>query len=295
MTEPRHPSEEHDVDGRARAVLRQRFQLAAPEALELLLRRAILHEYPAKAVLCYQGEQEERFSIIVDGQLDIYMDQATGRTFVAYLRAGRSLGGLEYITRTPRVADAVAAEPVTVLEMSFEDLDTVVRSEPEILHEISREVVTELLESQDRFIRLSAASATDAGEHEVFISYARADAEFAKKLATGLRRLGIAVWLDVYSITAGKSWARQVGDALDRCEVMLLIVSPRSMASENSDDEWNYFLDKKKPVIPAMYEHADVRYRLNKLQYVDFTTQPFDSALTQLAVAIRGAIATGQR
>lgn len=51
------------------------------------------------------------------------------------------------------------------------------------------------------------------------------------------------------NITAGKSWARQVGEALDRCDTMLLVVSPRSIASDNSDDEWNYFLDKKKSVI----------------------------------------------
>jgi CRP-like cAMP-binding protein len=265
------------IDEQARAVLQRRFERATPEALELLLRHSTLRTYPSQAVLCYQGQQEERFSIIVEGQLDIFMDQETGRTFVAYLRVGRSLGGLEYITRTPRVADAVAAEPVTVLEMSFADLDTVIRTDPEILREISRETVAELIESQDRFIRLSSASNADAAEHVVFISYARADVEFAKQLTAGLRRLGVMVWLDVYSITAGKSWARQVGEALDRCELMLLILSPRSMASDNSDDEWNYFLDKKKPVIPALYEQADVRYRLNKLQYIDFTTQPFDS------------------
>ncbi len=104
------------------------------------------------------------------------------------------------------------------------------------------------------------------------MSYARADVEFAKELARGLRRLDVAVWLDVYDIEAGKSWARQIGEALDRCRAMVVVLSPASIASENSDDEWNYYLDKRKlvvPVAPRIHRHP---YRLNKLQYVDFST-----------------------
>lgn len=41
--------------------------------------------------------------------------------------------------------------------------------------------------------RAGSYLASVAAEHEVFISYARADAEFAKKFATGLRRFGVAV------------------------------------------------------------------------------------------------------
>ncbi len=78
---------------------------------------------------------------------------------------------------------------------------------------------------------------------------------------------------------------------MDRCVLMVLIVSPHSMSSENSDDEWNYFLDKRKEVIPVLFEPAEIPFRLKKLQYVDFAAQAFDSALTQLTVAIRAAVA----
>jgi CRP-like cAMP-binding protein len=118
-----------------------------------------VRHYAPGDVVCTQGEQEDRFALVVGGQLDIYMDQATGRTFVASLEAGRSLGGLEYLTRTPRIADAVAADAVTLLELSFADLDTVVAGCPEVMRAISAEVIGELLASQDRFIDLSAASA----------------------------------------------------------------------------------------------------------------------------------------
>jgi CRP-like cAMP-binding protein len=275
------------LDDTVERLLAERFGTATPQAREALQRLATVHRYAPGDAVCTQGEQEDRFALVVGGQLDIYMDQATGRTFVASLDAGRSLGGLEYLTRTPRIADAVAADEVTLLELSFADLDTVVAGCPEVMRAISAEVIGELLASQDRFIDLSAASAAPASQ--VFVSYARADVEFAKQLARGLRRLGVDVWLDVYSIAAGKSWARQVGDALDSCGAMVVVMSPASMSSENSDDEWNFYLDKRKPVVPVLLAPVDVPYRLNKLQYVDFTTRPFDEALTRLHVALRRA------
>lgn len=266
------------------------FPTASPEAREALQKAAEVHRYAADAVVCRQGEQEDRFGVVLDGSLDIYMDEASGRTFVASLEPGRTLGGLEYVTRTPRIADAVAAAPVSLLEIGFRDLDRVVAVDPEILRTISAEVVAELLASQDRFIDLSASAGSATSAKQVFLSYARADVDFAKRLARGLRRCDVDVWVDVYSIAAGKSWARQVAEALDRCDAMVLVMSPASVASENSDDEWNYYLDKQKPVVPVLLEQVDVPYRLNKLQYVDFTARPFDEALTKLVVALRGAM-----
>jgi CRP-like cAMP-binding protein len=265
------------------------FPTASPEARQAFQDVATVRRYAPGAVVCTQGEREETFAIVLDGQLDIFMDEASGRTFVASLEADRTLGGLEYITGGARIADAVAAGPVTLLEIAFADLDRVVAVDPEILRTISAEIVGELLASQDRFINLSAEAAAAGAATQVFISYARADVEFAKQLARGLRRLGVDVWVDVYSITAGKSWARQVAEALDHCGAMVVVLSPASMASENSDDEWNFYLDKKKPVVPVLYQPVDVPYRLNKLQYVDFTAQPLDAALTEVAVAIRRA------
>jgi CRP-like cAMP-binding protein len=270
-------------------LLAARFPTASHEARQALHTTATVRRYESGAVVCSQGVLEDRFAVVLDGQLDVYMDQASGRTFVATLEPGRSLGGLEYVTRTPRIADAVAAGPVTLLELGFDDLDRVVAVDPEILRAISAEIIGELLASQGRFIDLSATAAS-ASSGQVFLSYARADVDFAKELARGLRRSGVDVWVDVYSIEAGKSWARQVAEALDGCGAMVLVLSPASMSSENSDDEWNFFLDKQKPVVPVMHEPVAVPYRLNKLQYVDFTAQPFDEALTKLVIALRGAL-----
>ncbi len=149
-------------------LLSLRFADASRAARRAFRQAASVRRYASGDVLCTQGEIEEQFAIVVDGQLEIYMDQDRGRTFVATLDPGRSLGGLEYVTGSPRVADAVANGPVTVLELSFEALNRVVRSDPEILRAISAEVVSELLASQDRFIHLAAVDRSGTGGGEVF-------------------------------------------------------------------------------------------------------------------------------
>ena len=86
----------------------------------------------------------------------------------------------------------------------------------------------------------------------------------------------------MHEIEAGKSWARQIGKALDTCKIMLLVLSPTSVDSGNVEDEWNYYLDKGKPIIPVLFQRCDVPYRLHKLHYIDFTANTFESALSQL-------------
>jgi CRP-like cAMP-binding protein len=269
------------------AVLRSKFPRSAPETLQQLLERGSVRQHPDEEVLCKQGEQEDQYAVVISGEVEVLISQEDRRRTVASLPAGASLGGLEYLTGTPRIADVVATGPVVLLSLSFADVDEIVRSDPEVLRSISTEVITELLTSQSTFMALLGSEATAPAEHEVFISYARADLYFAKRLATGLRRFGVTTWLDVHNIRPGLSWARQVGEALDDCSAMVLVISPASMSSENSDDEWNYFLDKGHPIIPVLLEEAPRPYRLNKLQYIDFTSTPFDTALTKLVVAVR--------
>jgi hypothetical protein len=117
---------------------------------------------------------------------------------------------------------------------------------------------------------------------EVFISYSRADEAFARKLSQDLIKEKINLWMDVLHIGSGESWARQIGAALDTCKVMLLILSPDSMQSENVEDEWNYYLDKKKVVLPVLHRACDVPYRLHKLQYIDFLNKPYESSVSRV-------------
>ena len=126
--------------------------------------------------------------------------------------------------------------------------------------------------------------------YKVFISYSRSTEDFSRKLAKELSNIGYDIWLDVEDIPGGMKWSSAIQQGLDTADVMLVVVSPGAMSSLNVEDEWQYFMDKQKPVIPVLYEPADVHFQLNRLQYIDFHSQSFSDAFTKLLKEIEGKI-----
>ncbi len=123
-----------------------------------------------------------------------------------------------------------------------------------------------------------------------FISYAHADAAFANRLATALPGLGIEPWIDRDGIHGGARWSSSIQQALRSSDVLILVLTPAAMASSNVEDEWQYALDKGKPVLPVLVEPTDVHFQLGRIQYTDFHGQPFETALAQLAESVRRAL-----
>lgn len=103
-----------------------------------------------------------------------------------------------------------------------------------------------------------------------FVSYSRADAEFSLKLAEDLKAGGANVWLDQLDIEPGERWARAVQTALSSAPRVLVILSPASVNSTNVEDEIAFALEKRKKVIPILYQDCEVPFQLVPFQYVDF-------------------------
>src|SRR4026207_2485130 len=116
----------------------------------------------------------------------------------------------------------------------------------------------------------------------IFISYSRTDEVFARQLATSLSQLGADVWIDIEDIPVGMKWSRAIQEGLDVSDVLLVVISPESMASHNVEDEWQYYLDQKKPVIPLLLTPTKLHFQLSRIQYVDFHRQAYDKSLRQL-------------
>ncbi|HEX3052207.1 MAG TPA: SUMF1/EgtB/PvdO family nonheme iron enzyme [Aggregatilineaceae bacterium] len=121
----------------------------------------------------------------------------------------------------------------------------------------------------------------------VFISYSRTDKAFAQRLASDMARLGADVWIDMEDIPAGKDWSNAIQEGLDTGDVMLLLLSPKACASPNVEEEWKYFKEQGKPIIPILLEPCKIHYQLRSLQYIDFHTQDYDPALAQLQSALK--------
>lgn len=114
-----------------------------------------------------------------------------------------------------------------------------------------------------------------------FLSYARTDSDFALRLAKELKSADATVWIDQMDIRFGTHWDTAVEKALGECGTVLVILSPASAASENVMDEVSYALDKKKLVIPVLFQECEVPFRLRRLEYVDLRTD-FEGKIPQL-------------
>jgi uncharacterized membrane protein YsdA (DUF1294 family) len=126
-----------------------------------------------------------------------------------------------------------------------------------------------------------------------FISYARPDGPFALRLATDLRAAAVDVWLDQLDIQPGDTWDQAVEQALKRCDTLLVVLTPRSVASRSVMDEVSYAIEENKRTLPVLLENCELPFRLRRLQHTDFTNN-YDAALRRLlaSFATREAHAT---
>ncbi len=59
------------------------------------------------------------------------------------------------------------------------------------------------------------------------------------------------------------------------------------MASTNVEDEWQYYFDEGKPVIPLWWQPAPkIHFQLRRIQYVNFYEQEFTAAFAQLCAEL---------
>jgi hypothetical protein len=125
---------------------------------------------------------------------------------------------------------------------------------------------------------------------QVFICYAREDAEFALRLARALQARGVAVWIDQWSIPKGADWDRAIDDALYACSHVLIVLSPEAVESNEVRAELRTAFDENKRVVPVLHRPARVPRRLRLLQLVDLSAREpdDDSALTEVLEAIGG-------
>lgn len=123
---------------------------------------------------------------------------------------------------------------------------------------------------------------------KAFVSYSRADTDFVLRLCQDLRASGASIWLDKLDIHPGEEWDQAIERGLSECGLMLVVLSPKSVTSQNVLDEIGYALSREKTIIPVLYRDCEVPYRLNRLEYVDFRTE-YDERLKYLLLTIGGA------
>lgn len=280
----RSPFAEQDT-----AILAEVFPPFSAAAIHELIRAGRCVDHPAQFTLCREGEQEARFYVILSGRAEVHKLLAGELVVINTLVAGAYFGDIALLLATPRTATIITTEPCRVFELDRESFAAVIRAHPEAAHHLWQMVAKRFLSQEEKHLIEIARLRRHVQSRpaKVFISYARDDVNFATRIANHLIRERIDVWLDVYRLEPGRSWARQIGAALDACDVLLMVLSPESVASSNVEDEWNYCLDQGKVVVTIRHKPCRAPYRLSKLQYIDFADSVYEFALARLVATLR--------
>ena len=122
-------------------------------------------------------------------------------------------------------------------------------------------------------IRPEASSEDTPESPFVFISYSRTDwGSFVSGLVSDLSKESCKVWIDQDYIVGGEDWMDAIGEALQVCDTLVLVLSPDALTSRYVKMEYRYFFRQEKAIIPLLYRQVgQLPFELATLHYVDFT------------------------
>jgi len=113
--------------------------------------------------------------------------------------------------------------------------------------------------------------------NEVFLSHSHRDLAFVAKLVEVLRRHGIPIWYSERDILGAQQWHDEIGQALQRCDWFVLVLSPAAVESKWVKHELLYALNDPRyedHFVPLIYQPCDVRrlsWTLPSFQAINFT------------------------
>ena len=124
----------------------------------------------------------------------------------------------------------------------------------------------------------------------IFISYSHSDTVFVNKLTADLQRNGIDVWIDQSGIKGGEAWSKAIVEGINNCDAFLSVLSPNSTASRNVTKELSIADSHHKPIYPVICEACDippdVEYQLAGLQWIDLSSDKYETGLNKLFSAL---------
>jgi hypothetical protein len=126
---------------------------------------------------------------------------------------------------------------------------------------------------------------------KVFLSHAQKDTALAKELAERLTKGGFKVWNPDLEIAPGDNWAKKTGEALDKSDLIVILLTPKAMDAEWLRREIEFALGSKKHegrvftvfVGPVREVGKDVPWILLKLpHYQADSARDFSGVVKQL-------------
>src|SRR5690349_8855838 len=92
---------------------------------------------------------------------------------------------------------------------------------------------------------------------DVFISYARKDQAFVRRLQAALAARELEAWVDWKDIPPTAEWMQDVREAIEGADTFLLVLSPDSVASTTCRQEIDHAVGLNKRLVPVVYRDVD--------------------------------------
>jgi hypothetical protein len=112
---------------------------------------------------------------------------------------------------------------------------------------------------------------------EVFLSHASRDNAKARRLKNVLTGHGISVWFSSHHIRGAQQWQDEIGQALERCDWFMVLLTPNAIRSMWVEREVKHALKEKRykdHIIPLLFKKCDpseLSWVLPQIQTIDFT------------------------
>jgi len=157
--------------------------------IDELVARSQVKYYPAKTVLCREGNLEDKFYILLDGKVDVVKTiNNTQERHLKELEAGDFFGEMAIMHNAPRAATVTASCPVTVLEIDKENFDRVIQRSSTISIAMVREISRRLRENDEMAIEDLKLRASELAEtYQKLAEQDLARREFLTSVAHELR------------------------------------------------------------------------------------------------------------
>lgn len=113
---------------------------------------------------------------------------------------------------------------------------------------------------------------------QVFVSYASPDKVIAHEIVEFLEKVDISCFIAPRDIDGGKAYAKALMEAIDQCDLFVLVASSAIIASDHVLNEVEAVVNKKKEILPILVEDFEMsdefKYYLGRKQWI--TAYPED-------------------
>lgn len=124
---------------------------------------------------------------------------------------------------------------------------------------------------------------------KIFLSFAKDDSELANDLSKHLSSLGNTVYVANGAIKPGQNFAQTVIDEFNKSEVIVQLITERSIKSQWSLTEFGMALGKRSDgtiIIPVVFDDVDLPLQLQQIQAIFASRHELIDVATQISFAI---------